>query len=86
MFYTQTVQRYGEVNACSIVGSSDSTTYQGAYQDTLNAVNAVEQGAGDKILSLVISSIKNHQDQSTAPNKLTYQIMVVFEVNSNGNE
>lgn len=86
MFYTQTIQRYGEVNACSIAGASDSTTYQGAYQDTVNAVNSVEQGAGNNILSLVISSIKNHQDQSTAPNKLSYQIMVVFEVNSNGNE
>ena len=86
MFYTQTVQRYGEVNSCSIIGASDSATYQGAYQDTVNAVNAVEQGAGNNILSLVISSIKKHQDQSTAPNKLTYQIMVVFEVNNNGNE
>lgn len=86
MFHTQTIQRYGEVNNCCLVGMSDSATYQGAYQDTVNAVNLVEQGAGDNILSLVISSIKNHQDQSTAPNKLTYQIMVVFEVSNNENE
>ena len=86
MFYTQTVQRYGEVNRCSLFGSSDSETYQGAYQDTLNAVNMIEQGASNKITNLVISGIKEHQDQSTAPNKLKWQIMVAFEVNSNGNE
>lgn len=85
MFYTTSVKKYEDIDKISLIGYSDSDNYTGAYQDTIQAINTISANASDHIENLVISAIGKQQEDLTAPNKVKYSIMSVFEVNSNGN-